>query len=224
MHVPGLEACVYLTVWRKIREWEKKSKKQWVYLSEPSARGSLGRYTVLTGAAVWQRWKQAVFCELDLDDSLSLSLALRCRSGNRPAWCLVCLFVFFFFFKSADSHKGFSHLGIIVALRVYILMVKGKKKIIKSYFEDGRPSNQSVFRQCVFKWTFIYKYLFVIASFKKKKVFRFCIIIIYPSCIYIEKKILYFFSIYLLRKKKKQRCFFLSIVLKLHFLFLVLVL
>lgn len=36
-------------------------------------------------------------------------------------------FVFFVFFKSADSHKRFSHLGIIVALRVYILMVKGKK-------------------------------------------------------------------------------------------------
>ena len=55
-------------------------------------------------------------------------------------------------FKRADRHICFSHLGIIVALRVYILMVKVKKIIImKSYFEDGRPSNQSVFRQCVFK-------------------------------------------------------------------------
>lgn len=55
-------------------------------------------------------------------------------------------------FKRADRHICFSHLGIIVALRVYILMVKFKKIIImKSYFEDGRPSNQSVFRRCVFK-------------------------------------------------------------------------
>lgn len=97
-------------------------------------------------------------------------------------------------FKRADRHKCFSHLGIIVALRVYILMVKVKKIIImKSYFEDGRPSNQSVFRQCVFKWTFIYKYLFVIASLKRLSVLYYYLSFMY---LYIEK-ILYFFSIYL---------------------------
>lgn len=39
------------------------------------------------------------------------------------------------------------HPDIIVALRVYILMVKviKKEKKNKSYFEDGRSSNQSVF-------------------------------------------------------------------------------
>lgn len=97
-------------------------------------------------------------------------------------------------FKRADRHICFSHLGIIVALRVYILMVKVKKIIImKSYFEDGRPSNQSVFRQCVFKWTFIYKYLFVIASLKRLSVLYYYLSFMY---LYIEK-ILYFFSIYL---------------------------
>lgn len=63
------------------------------------------------------------------------------------------MFWLVFFFppqKFRYTHNTSQHLGIIVALRVYILMVKGKK-IIKSYFEDGRPSNQSVFRQCVFK-------------------------------------------------------------------------
>lgn len=169
MHAPGLEVCVSLTLWKK-----EEGKKRWVYLSEPSANGEL----VLVHG-VWQRWKLAVCCELDLDNSLPLSAAA-------AALEIDLVDAFFFVFKSADSSKCFSHLGIIVALRVYILMVKGKKKIkIKSYFEDGRPSNQSVFRQCVFKWTFIYKYLFVIASLKKD--FRFCIII-YPSCIYIEKK------------------------------------
>lgn len=89
-------------------------------------------------------------------------------------------------FKTADQHICFSHLGIIVALRVYILMVKVKKIIImKSYFEDGRPSNQSVFRQCVFKWTFIYKYLFVIASLKRLSVLYYYLSFMY---LYIEKK------------------------------------
>lgn len=64
---------------------------------------------------------------------------------------------------------------------------------MKSYFEDGRPSNQSVFRQCVFKWTFIYKYLFVIASLKRLSVLYYYLSFMY---LYIEKK-LYFFSIYL---------------------------
>lgn len=140
----------------------REREKHWVYLSEPSARASLGRYTVLPGAAGWQRWKTS--CVLWARPP---RLSLAAAAGPEIDRLEVCLVSF----KSADSHKGFSHLGIIVALRVYILMVKGKKIIIimKSYFEDGRPSNQSVFRQCVFKWTFIYKYLFVIASLKKKK-------------------------------------------------------
>lgn len=123
-------------------------------------------------------------------------------------------------FKRADRHICFSHLGIIVALRVYILMVKVKKIIImKSYFEDGRPSNQSVFRQCVFTWTFIYKYLFVIASLKRLSVLYYYLSSMY---LYIEKKCT-FLAFTCHERKKKQHCFFLSIVLMLLF-FLVLVL
>lgn len=103
-------------------------------------------------------------------------------------------------------------LDIIVALRVYILMVKGKIKM-RCYFEDERPSNQSVFRPMRLQANIqtLYKYLFVIASLKK----TLCFCIIYPSCIYMEK-ILYFFSINCYERKKKAKlCYFLSVVLNL---------
>ena len=41
-----------------------------------------------------------------------------CSSGNKPVVC---------FLKVQIYTNAFSRLGIIVALRVYILMVKGKK-------------------------------------------------------------------------------------------------
>ena len=95
--------------------------------------------------------------------------------------------------------------ALLLHLEFTFWWVKVKRKIIKSYFEDGRPSNQSVFRQCVFKWTFISKYLFVIASLKRLSVLYY-----YLSFMYLyREKILYFFSIYLLWKKKKKTTLFL---------------
>lgn len=77
-----------------------------------------------------------------------------------------------------------SRLGIIVALRVYILMGKEKVNLILK----RKTFNQ---RLSVCVQTNIHKYIFICYS-----QFKYFFLIIYPSCIYIEK--VYFFSIYLL--------------------------
>lgn len=150
------------------------------------------------GADVYRTfWKQLGSCAGSVSEGRPGQLAgetLATADPHHPLWAVLELGTRCVVFKTADRHICFSHLGIIVALRVYILMVKVKKiMIMKSYFEDGRPSNQSVFRQCLFKWTFIYKYLFVIASLKRLSVLYYYLSFMY---LYIEK-ILYFFSIYL---------------------------
>lgn len=177
-------------------------ENKWVYLFEPSVRGVWkDTHKALTGVF------QPVFntgnklCVSDSHYTL-------CCSGNKPVmWFLkVQIYTNAFHIWASLLHLEFTFWWLKV------------KIIIKSYFEDVRPSNQSVFRQCVFKWTFIYKYLFVIASLKILSV----LYNYYLSFMYLyREKILYFFSIYLLRKKKNNVVFFLSIVLKLHFLVLV---
>lgn len=165
--------------------------------------------------AVWDNTHKTL---TDFQPVLKSENKLSTVDPHFPHWCSANKPVVQFL-KVQIYTNAFHIWASLLHLEFTFWWLKVKKKIIiiiKSYFEDGRPSNQSVFRQCVFKWTFIYKYLFVIARLKRLSVLYYY----YLSFMYLyQEKILYFFSIYLLWKKKKTTlCFFLSIVLKLHFL------